>query len=265
MIQPDKASCDAAVRSLCTSHLRPGLGSAGQIALDAGKTYLASDGDALSAFSATLSAVSAASLALGPPLGPLVAVVLGTGSQGVQVVSNFLSRSAKHAARFLPVQATKKVLDGMGKAWGTYGQEGAKDKLCQAARANAVAFAAVSAAKGATGLDCANSSRVANRVYHAAVSAGAPKWAAAMAAWKIAKDAGCTQATLDAYASEVGAVNAEQRANPEAVWAAKVKIGGLAVSANTLASTPIQSGSGSGSGGGAILAAAVGLAALFLG
>lgn len=231
-------------------------------AFNVANTYVASDGDALATFNVALGSLAAASLVIPPPVGPIVAVVLGAGAKGVNVVAGYLGRSAANAARYLPIGATANVLAEMKSAWGTFGTEGAKDKICQTYRSNS-AIKGLLILSGFTlgGLDCGNSGRIAGRVYAEAVSSGAPTWAAAMAAWKIAKDAGCPSKTLNAYAVAVGAVNATQLANPASVWAAKVEIYGLA-----LTSAQIKETGGvpeaSGGGGGVVVAIAAVVAAL---
>ena len=263
MMYPDEGSCRAAALSLHMAGRHPGLGysatEGGAAALNVGTTYMATDGDALATFSAILAGLAGAALVIPPPIGPVVGLVLGAGAKGVSIVSDYLIRSAKSSSRFLPIGASQAVLKNMQDAWGTWGTEAAKDKLCQAARDSTLAKVAL----GVTDLDCNNSMRTAKRVYNKAVANGAPTWAAAMAAWKIAKDAGCNESTLNNYANLGGAVNAGQRANPQPVWAAKVKIYGLAVSSETVSNSPLTGGGGDSSGGGgAMVAVAAVVAAL---
>ena len=287
MLNGDSCACAGAALSLRQSGRMPtgrrvvygrGLGSvqtdAAAGAIDTANTYMKTDGDALKTFSAALGSLSALALAIPQPYGAIVSGIAAGGSKGLNVVTGYLDRSAKKAVRYLPLAASANVLANMKSAWGTYGLDAAKDKICQSQRKDAgtkIAVGvgnAISSLVGNNALDCKTSNRLAKRVYNRAKSAGAPEYAAAMAAWAIAKDAGCPQATLDSYATKVGAVNSLQRANPESVWAQKVKLFGKEATAAQVAaagksgSTLTEQSGGGGAGAGLAIAAIAALALL---
>ena len=289
MLNGDYCACAGAALSLRQSGRMPkgrrvvygrGLGStqtdAVVGAINTANTFMQTEGDALKTFSSALGSLSALSLAIPQPFGAIVAGITAGGAQGLNVVTGYLDRSAKKAVRYLPLAASANVLANMKSVWGTYGLDAAKDKICQSQRKDVGTKIAVGVGNligslvGKNALDCKTSNRLAKRVYNRAKSAGAPEYAAAMAAWAIAKDAGCPQKTLDGYAAKVGAVNSVQRANPESVWAQKVKLFGKEATAAQVAAAgksgstlTDQSGGGGGGGAGAGLALAA-IAALVL-
>jgi hypothetical protein len=287
MLNGDSCACAGAALSLRQSGRMPtgrrvvygrGLGSvqtdAAVGAINTANTYMKTEGDALKTFSTVLGSLSALSLAIPQPFGTIVAGLAAGSAKGLNVVTGYLDRSAKKAVRYLPLAASANVLANMKSAWGTYGLDAAKDKICQSQRKDvgtklAVGFGnLIGGLVGKNALDCKSSNRLAKRVYNRAKSAGAPEYAAAMAAWAIAKDAGCPKATLDSYAIKVGAVNSVQRANPESVWAQKVKLFGKEATAAQVAaagksgSTLTEQSGGGGAGAGLALAAIAALALL---
>jgi hypothetical protein len=241
----------------------PTWGDAGAAGVNAGKAYLATDGDVLEMFDHLFDFMASASIALPPPWNAIAGVTSYLLGSGLETIRNFLERTALNAGKYCTVQAASGVAASMRSSWFTWCYDASKDKLVQAANEKTWLRLAIEAANlvipDEDELNLNVSDRTASRVYTAAVKSGAKPLNAAVAAFYTAKDAGAKKSVLDHWARKAGAKTSWEMAAPSIAW--KKRTEGERVSASQVNKKTIRPSGGDNS---ALMYGAGALLALFL-
>lgn len=199
------------------------LGDIGTTATGALADFVASDNDVDTLYEPLFAILDKASYLLPAPFDVFVKLGLSFAKQGTDATRGLLKTAARAIGRYAPSDVADAALKHMIKsAPVTYWNWAARDKMAQNAVDSTsfnLALAAYNAvASEANKLNPKVRTRLADQVQWLLKKNGATPQQAAMAAWRIAKSAGCDAAGLYAYAAQVGAKTAEEFADPEIVW-----------------------------------------------
>lgn len=163
----------------------PAQAAAITAAIDGGTAYLKS-GDYDDLAGPTLNVIGSLALALPPPVGQVLALVLTSAATGVTATKGLMKYGAQMSAQFLPVNVSPKVLLTLREAPIDYWQRAAKDKLVQfikkdlPAPARMTALGLIDALPADSALNTDITHRFADALGQRILDAGGSVWQAAL-------------------------------------------------------------------------------------